>query len=232
VFGPLLKVLPPEELIKYAVWLNQHSGVLVERSYLDILNAIRMASHAVLASAPANAQAPETRTLNMRKQYVSMSSSGRALLESTVTKALVALLKLEADGVLTMMDDISQEHGHAWFARVNCKAVLQSNCDKFTVRILESSIQEVARSGTPGLVVNLGRRNLFTQLILNATSLFNRMDAACKSAHGDSNAQYCMVDPAFLTSVQSSVAIQLMDKARALTSEHIQTILRDTGNDF
>jgi hypothetical protein len=147
-----------------------------------------------------------------------MSSSGSKLSESTVTKALGVLLKLEADGVLGMMDDIAHEHGHAWFARVNCEALLESNCEKFTLRILESYIQEVAIRGTPGLVMNIGRRNLFSQLVRNAPSLFNSLEVACRSAHGVQNMQCCMVNATFLTAVQRSVAVLIADKARTITS--------------
>jgi hypothetical protein len=187
----------PEKLIKYAVLLNQHTGALVETSYLDILNAIRTARQAVLSFVPANARARVTPTPIMRKKIVSMSSSGSKLSDSTVTKALGVLLKLEADGVLGMTDDIAQEQGHALFARVNCEALLESSCDKFTLRILESYIQEVASRGTPGLVTNIGRRNIFTQLVRNAPSLFNRMEVACRSLHGVQNMQCCMWTQSF-----------------------------------
>jgi hypothetical protein len=64
----LLTVPSPEKLIKYAVLLNQHTGALVETSYLDILNAIRTARQVVLSFVPANARALVTLTPIMRKK--------------------------------------------------------------------------------------------------------------------------------------------------------------------
>jgi hypothetical protein len=111
----LQRVPSREKIHKYAVMLNQHTGALVETSYLDVLETIMTARAAVLASAPADAHAAPKLTIGMKAKTVDMSNSGSKLTPGTIRKAVGILLKLEGRGIMFMIDDIAREHGHGWF---------------------------------------------------------------------------------------------------------------------
>jgi hypothetical protein len=221
----LQRVPSREKLTKYALMLNQHTGALVETSYLDVLETIRTARAAVLASAPADAHAAPKLTRGMKAKIVDMSNSGSKLTPGTIRKALSILIKLEGRGIMVMIDDIAGEHGHGWFGRTICESLLESGCDKFILRILESYLRKRAVRGAPELATAIARRNLSTEFVLSAPSLFHRMDAAYRSAHGVPIAQCCMVDLPFLTAVQGCTATVMADKAGAITHEIFKSIL-------
>jgi hypothetical protein len=99
----LQRVPSLEKIHKYAVMLNQHTGALVETSYLDVLETIRTARAAVLASAPADTHAAPNLTRGMKAKIVDMSNSVSKLTPGTIRKALGVLLRLEGRGIMVMI---------------------------------------------------------------------------------------------------------------------------------